>query len=347
MYEAKQNKERVNRRIDTDGKARQQIKIKNVRKAKDSIQLRLKNNLERPISRKLNVGNTLDKKVVQCYFLEYVYPNIISFKSGEPEKDMRPWIDPDTGKQKHEILNVYFKFDKTGLDRQKVKGNRAEGVILKNEDGGDRDWPEEMQDYSKQGGEDKSASARRKAIPNIPNPSYSNHHTWGHQLAKQWGGKPTMDNAAAVTNSTDPNGFAQEQYQTMAENAVSDVAKGQSIDISNFSLKHTAYLYKGTQVAKYMRFKIYFKQYDKWVKILDLVTPDFALYMKKTSKKFKNSMKEQLINSRSKCRQKDKEHEEKKEYLINTIGNNGRDEYNAESYSFLSSLENVYPIPAD
>ena len=105
--------------------------------------------------------------------------------------------------------------------------------------------------------------------------------TWGHQVAKQWGGRAAQWNAASVTNDPGPGTNAQELYQTAIEDAVQRVVRDDGLPLRNFRLKHTAYLYPGTNVAKYVRIKIYRKgKYSGWNnKVVDIVTPDFAKYL--------------------------------------------------------------------
>ena len=94
--------------------------------------------------------------------------------------------------------------------------------------------------------------------------------SWGHQLAKQWGGPATQWNAASASD-------AQEAYQTVVEDAVTKVSEDDGVPLENFRLKHTAYLYPGTNVAKFMRIKIYVRnRRGHWVKAVDQSTRDNA-----------------------------------------------------------------------
>lgn len=202
----------------------------------------------------------------------------------------RPWIDSTTGSQEmHQGYGVWFNFDKTGLTRQKVKGvregffNNTTGLSLGDQNEfnalgglgpwpGARNWPGAMSRAN-------NATNRRNAVEGVPHGDSS----WGHQLAMQWGGPARQNNAASATNSDSEiaNGFAQEEYQTIVEDALTRVVADDGLNLSDFRLKHTAYLYPGTNVAKYMRIKIY-KQGNMLTgiyKVVDLVTPDFAEFV--------------------------------------------------------------------
>jgi hypothetical protein len=92
--------------------------------------------------------------------------------------------------------------------------------------------------------------------------------SWGHQVAKQWGGPATQWNAVSATE-------AQEAYQTTVEDAVTQVAQELTLPLNRFRIKHTAYLYPGSHVAKYVRIKIYvLDSTGQWVKAIDQITKD-------------------------------------------------------------------------
>ncbi|MBV7534724.1 DUF4157 domain-containing protein [Duganella sp. sic0402] len=200
-------------------------------------------------------------------------------------KSWRSFIDPATGtQQQHNGYGVWFQFNKGGTDRQKVKGTRAAngntpGLTLGDQTHplapmawtGSRNWPATMKGVN-------SALNLRGAVPGA---ALSPGNTaWGHQVAMQWGGPAAQWNAASATNDGGANQNAQEQYQTEVENAVNRVAALPGRNLDDFRIKHTAYMYSGTHVAKYMRIKIYWRNAaGNHIKLVDQVTPDFALHM--------------------------------------------------------------------
>ena len=235
-------------------------------------------------SRLLRTSLTNNISVIQGDFYKIDQHGAYQQISGAPPRNMQPWIDATTGlRASHAGLHVYFEFDKAGLERQKHKGSRiggrTSGLTLGNQADfgagawpGSRNWPGHMTGAA-------SARNQRDAIPGIP---HSNPTSWGHQVAKQWGGPADLNNAISATNDATPGGNAQEEYQTIVEDAVTYVVDhNPGISLSNFRIKHTAYKYPKTNVAKYVRFKIY--RHDNtvpgWVLIVDQVTPDFADFL--------------------------------------------------------------------
>lgn len=196
----------------------------------------------------------------------------------------RPWIDPATGRQGlHGGLGIWFNFDKTNLTPQRIKGTRnpasgdTPGLTLGN-----------LADFNAAGmalpfpgahnfpGGMGTATNARAAVPAaVQAPS-----SWGHQLAAQWGGPANQANSTSATNHVGAGAAAQEEYQTTAEDAITRVAADDHVPLSSFRLKHTAYNYPGTHVAKYVRFKIYVKSpIMGWYKVVDHITPDFAEFL--------------------------------------------------------------------
>jgi hypothetical protein len=93
----------------------------------------------------------------------------------------------------------------------------------------------------------------------------------------QWGGPARQWNAASATD-------AQELYQTIVEDAVNYVVAhppiGTNPTLADFRIKHTAYLYPGTHVAKYMRIKVMVRNAaGNWVKAIDQSTKDDAAHL--------------------------------------------------------------------
>jgi hypothetical protein len=212
------------------------------------------------------------------------------------EKLWKPVIDPATGRQQlRQGYGVWFRFDKTGLTRQKVKGDRpvahgdTTGLTLGDQAAfgaagvgtpwpGSRNWPGAMEGAYRVtvGAVRGSARNQRAQVAGAP----GGESAWGHQLAMQWGGPAAPWNAASATNDAGAGAYAQELYQTAVEDAVTYVAAHHGIPLSEFRIKHTAYLYPGTKVAKFMRIKIYHRTAGgAWVKLVDQVTPDFATFL--------------------------------------------------------------------
>lgn len=201
----------------------------------------------------------------------------------------RAWrrvFDPATHLQMmHNGFGVWIPNYKDGLDRQRVKGNReadgnTTGLRLGTEDlagarvpwPGSRNWPNSMSGA-------QSSDNRRAALAGLGVPQSTGESAWGHQLAMQWGGRARIDNAAAATNSTLVGGNAQEEYQTIVEDALTRFCADNHVPITQFRIKHTAYMYPGTRVAKYMRIKIYRENpVGHIIKVIDQLTPDNAPY---------------------------------------------------------------------
>ncbi len=245
--------------------------------------------------------------VVQGNFYIRDANGLSAVQPGNPGPNMRPFIGP-SGQQETQLAGgvpvpVVFEFNKTGLARQRQKGTRGAGGNTTGLTLGDkaefdaaggpgaggaqwpgsRQWPTEMKGgYRKSywwwGSHQGSATNQRGAVTGVPHGQSS----WGHQVAKQWGGPATLDNSVSATNDDTAGSYAQEEYQTIAEDAVNYVvAHNGGIQLSDFRLKHTVYKYSGTNVAKYVRFKIYHRNpaNGAWVLVVDQVTPDFAQYL--------------------------------------------------------------------
>ncbi len=182
---------------------------------------------------------------------------------------------------------------KAGLTRQKIKGTRdpalpgaiqglTPGLTLTDAANprasaglwpGSRAWPGPMRGVN-------SAYGQRSALAGVPQSLAGGQTSWGHQLAMQWGGPAAQYNAASATNSVMAGGNAQEDYQTVLENAVTAAATGDALNapigLNNIRIKHTAYLYAGTNVAQYMRMKVYVLNAGVWEKRIDQTTQDNA-----------------------------------------------------------------------
>lgn len=198
----------------------------------------------------------------------------------------RPVLDPVTHLQMmHNGFGVWIPSYKYGLDRQRVKGNReadgnTTGLRLGTEGlagarvpwPGSRNWPNSMSGA-------QSSDNRRAALAGLGVPQSAGESAWGHQLAMQWGGRARIENAAAATNSAAVGGYAQEEYQTIVEDALTRFCADNHVPITQFRIKHTAYMYPGTRVAKYMRIKIYRENpVGHIIKVIDQLTPDNAPY---------------------------------------------------------------------
>ncbi len=203
-------------------------------------------------------------------------------------KVWRPWINPATGVQgQHGGYGVWFQFNKAGLARQKVKGTRptggdSTGLVLGDQAEhaalgigawpGSRTWPGAM---------GTAAAARGAAIAAGTGAAPAATSSWGHQVAMQWGGPAAQWNASSATNAAVAGANAQELYQTAVEDAVTYVvAHTPGAALNQFRIKHTAYNYPGTHVAKYMRIKIYHQAGAGPIRqVVDQVTPDFAPFL--------------------------------------------------------------------
>lgn len=198
----------------------------------------------------------------------------------------RPVLDPVNHIQiMHQGYGVWTPSYKRNLDRQRVKGIRGAdgnttGLRLGTEDlhgapapwPGSRSWPASMQHGN------SAQNQRNAVIPVVP--QSPDNTAWGHQLAMQWGGRARINNAASATNSALPGQPAQEEYQTIVEDALSRFCADHHVPLTEFRIKHTAYLYPGTHVAKYMRIKIYRENPPgNIIKVVDQNTPDDAQYL--------------------------------------------------------------------
>lgn len=142
-------------------------------------------------------------------------------------------------------------FVKSNLGRKKIKGKvnngQTTGVqLIAAGDEGDRVW----------GPVAKAKNARNMSASPVNNVEAS----WGHQIAKRWGGPGELWNASSATNERGVGNPAQEDFQSILEEAIDGTKDSPAhsaynglgkIDLSRVRIKHTAYYYDnaGTQLG--------------------------------------------------------------------------------------------------
>jgi RHS repeat-associated protein len=180
------------------------------------------------------------------------------------------------------------------FDRQKVKGTRQDdgrtsGITLTTLGKGNHNW---HQDPSTKLGAKHAREVAEVSFPTVVTHIKPEHSTWGHQIAARWGGRGIGENAASATNGPIYN---QERYQTIIEDAISRVCgvrrnSTTNRNLSHIKIKHTAYLYRGTKVARYMRIKVYKDN----VKVIDQITREDA---PKLDRAHSQALKDRFVTS--------------------------------------------------